>query len=204
MLRRLAGDDPQVNEEWNCDKGRWAFSYATAPRPPRHARWSATSDGELSRRRGPRRSTLRPRVSPRAQRPPASVCWSAAALTVEDAYAYAKFARVALGTNDIDFRARAHSAEEAALPRRARRRSLPRRRPTPTSKRRPTVLLVGLEPEEESPIIFLRLRKAAFKKHAKVVVDRAVRDARARQDARPADRDRARRRGDDAAGARVG
>ena len=34
-------------------------------------------------------------------------------LTVEDAYAYSKFARVALGTNDIDFRARAHSAEEA-------------------------------------------------------------------------------------------
>ena len=29
MLRRLAGDDPEVNEEWNCDKGRWAFTYAT-------------------------------------------------------------------------------------------------------------------------------------------------------------------------------
>lgn len=25
--RRLAGDDPEVNEEWNCDKGRWAFAY---------------------------------------------------------------------------------------------------------------------------------------------------------------------------------
>ena len=36
-------------------------------------------------------------------------------LTVEDAYAYGKFARVALGTNDIDFRARPHSAEEAAF-----------------------------------------------------------------------------------------
>ena len=34
-------------------------------------------------------------------------------LTAEDSYAYSKFARVALGTNDIDFRARAHSAEEA-------------------------------------------------------------------------------------------
>ena len=33
-------------------------------------------------------------------------------LTIEDAYAYAKFARVALGSNDIDMRARAHSAEE--------------------------------------------------------------------------------------------
>jgi len=29
-LRRLAGDDPTINEEWNCDKGRWAFKYITA------------------------------------------------------------------------------------------------------------------------------------------------------------------------------
>ncbi|MBF6271842.1 molybdopterin-dependent oxidoreductase, partial [Nocardia farcinica] len=31
VLRRLAGDDPAVNEEWNCDKGRWAFTYASEP-----------------------------------------------------------------------------------------------------------------------------------------------------------------------------
>ena len=31
VMRRLAGDEPLVNEEWNCDKGRWAFSYATQP-----------------------------------------------------------------------------------------------------------------------------------------------------------------------------
>ena len=30
VLRRLAGDDPAVNEEWNCDKGRWGFRYTTA------------------------------------------------------------------------------------------------------------------------------------------------------------------------------
>ena len=64
-----------------------------------------------SRRAGRRRWTRRPRG-----------CWRRAAatgvltggrLTVEDAYAYAKFARVALDTNDIDFRARVHSDEEA-------------------------------------------------------------------------------------------
>ena len=30
VTRRLAGEDPAVNEEWNCDKGRFAFRYATA------------------------------------------------------------------------------------------------------------------------------------------------------------------------------
>ena len=36
-------------------------------------------------------------------------------VTLEDAYAYSKFARVALGTNDIDFRSRPLSAEETAF-----------------------------------------------------------------------------------------
>src|SRR6202050_3131567 len=31
VTRRLAGEEPAVNEEWNCDKGRWAFTYATEP-----------------------------------------------------------------------------------------------------------------------------------------------------------------------------
>lgn len=30
VQRRLAGNDPQVNEEWDCDKGRFAFIYAQA------------------------------------------------------------------------------------------------------------------------------------------------------------------------------
>src|SRR5690606_26509122 len=38
VMRKLAGDDPEVNEEWICDKGRFAFRYETAEqrirRPP--------------------------------------------------------------------------------------------------------------------------------------------------------------------------
>ena len=32
VMRRLAWDTPEVNEEWNCDKGRFAFSYLTEGR----------------------------------------------------------------------------------------------------------------------------------------------------------------------------
>jgi NADH-quinone oxidoreductase subunit G len=67
-----------------------------------------------------------------------------------------------LDTNDIDFRARPHSAEEADF--------LAARvagRPVTVSyadlETAPVVLLVGFEPEDESPIVFLRLRKAARK-----------------------------------------
>ena len=88
-------------------------------------------------------------------------------LTLEDAYAYAKFARVALGTNDIDMRARPHSAEEeqflaACVAGRDIERQL--RRPGA----RPAVLLAGFEPEDESPIVFLRLRKAVRRRGLQV------------------------------------
>ena len=41
-------------------------------------------------------------------------------------------------------------------------------RATPASRRRPPVLCVALEPEEEAPVVFLRLRKAAQKHRQKV------------------------------------
>ena len=91
-------------------------------------------------------------------------------LTVEDAYAYAKFARVALHTNDIDFRARPISGRGGRLPGRARS-------PASTDvtyadvEKAPAVVLVGLEPEEECPILFLRLRKA----HAQAEAEGATR-----------------------------
>src|SRR5690606_27177281 len=86
--------------------------------------------------------------------------------TVEDAYAYSKFARMVLGTNDIDFRARPHSAEETNF-----LASHVARHTDVTYadiEAAPSVLLVGLEPEDESPILFLRLRKG-FRKNKTAV-----------------------------------
>lgn len=88
-------------------------------------------------------------------------------VTAEDAYGYAKFTRVALRGDDIDFRARTLSAEEAAFLA-ARVVGSGIGVSYADLETAATVLLVGLEPEEESPIIFLRLRKAARKKGAGV------------------------------------
>ena len=46
-MRRLAGNDPQVNEEWNCDKGRWGFQYATAFDRLQHPLVRDEKSGEL-------------------------------------------------------------------------------------------------------------------------------------------------------------
>ncbi len=89
-------------------------------------------------------------------------------LTAEDAYAYSKFTRVALGSNDIDFRARAHSAEEAAfLAAHVVATSL--EVTYADLEKAKVVVLAGFEPEDESPIVFLRLRKANRAHHTQVV-----------------------------------
>ncbi|WP_144205836.1 NADH-quinone oxidoreductase subunit G [Mycobacterium tilburgii] len=160
VLRRLAGDDPEVNEEWNCDKGRWAFQYATQldvlttplvrdsdgalqPASWAHAIVAATRGLEAARGR--------------------TGVLVGGRTTWEDAYAYAKFARIALDTNDIDFRARPCSVEETDF----LSAHIAGRLLTVTYsdlESAPVVLLVGFEPEDEAPIVFLRLRKAARKR----------------------------------------
>ncbi len=162
VLRRLAGDDPAVNEEWNCDKGRWAFTYTrvgdriTNPMVRdddgnlRAASWSEAI-GRAAAGLTPGRTGVL--VGGRA--------------TAEDAYAYAKFARIALSTNDIDFRARPVSDEEAAfLAAQVAGRTGVTYADLDTA---PLVVLVGFEPEDESPIIYLRLRKAVRKHGLRVV-----------------------------------
>jgi len=68
---------------------------------------------------------------------------------------------VALGTNDVDFRARPLSAEEASFL--AAEVVLRRTVSYADLESASTVVLAGLEPEDEAGVIFLRLRKAALK-----------------------------------------
>ncbi|MDP1877637.1 MAG: NADH-quinone oxidoreductase subunit G [Actinomycetota bacterium] len=155
VTRRLAWDDPDVNEEWNCDKGRFAFAYQGQGRLA----------GPLVRDGGELRPASWPEAIAVAARGLAAAAGRVGVLvggrsTVEDAYGYARFARVVLGTDDIDFRVRATSDEETSF-----LASTVAGTPAHVSysalEAAPAVLLVSLEPEDESPIIFLRLRKAS-------------------------------------------
>ena len=162
-LRRLAGDDPEVNQEWNCDKGRWAFKYLTSRERVKHPLVRG-ADGELHEASWPEAVAAaaagftgkRVGVLPGGR------------LTVEDAYGYSKFARVALGTNDIDFRSRPHSDEErdflAAV--------VGDLETTYTDiDNADQVLLLSFEPEEESPIVFLRIHRQVRKRRLQVHSD---------------------------------
>ncbi|WP_395370653.1 NADH-quinone oxidoreductase subunit G [Streptomyces tubercidicus] len=162
VMRRLAADDPEVNEEWICDKGRFAFRYAQQRDRLEHPLVRNPESGELEPTSWP--AALEAAARGLAAAKGRTGVLTGGRLTVEDAYAYAKFARIALGTNDIDFRARVHSAEEAdflASRVAGRGRDLDGGGVTYTTlEKAPAVLLAGIEAEEEAPGVFLRLRKA--------------------------------------------
>jgi len=160
-LRRLAGDDASVNEEWNCDKGRWAFKYVTAVNRLKVPQ-IRNAEGVLEEASWPEALA----VAAAGLKAAKSAVLVGGRATYEDAYGYSKFARVALGTNDIDFRSRVSSDEE--------REFLAARVVGSTTTYRDIdkadlVLLVGFEPEEESPIVFLRINKQFRKRALKVV-----------------------------------
>jgi len=159
-LRRLAGDDPTINEEWNCDKGRWAFKYITGL--DRLAQpMIRNSAGELEVASWPDAIAAAAAGLKDAN---AAVLVGGRA-TYEDAYGYSKFARVALGTNDIDFRARATSDEERDF---LAAHVVGSSATYKDIDKADHVLLVGFEPEEESPIVFLRINKQVKKRKLKV------------------------------------
>jgi NADH-quinone oxidoreductase subunit G len=163
VMRRLAGEDPAVNEEWNCDKGRWAFTYATQPdrltAPLVRDDYGALVPASWPHALAVAAAGLTAARDARDERARGVGVLAGGRLTLEDAYAYAKFARVALATNDVDMRARPHSAEEDEF-----LAACVAGRDIGVSyadlERAPAVLLAGFEPEDESPIVFLRLRKA--------------------------------------------
>jgi len=160
VMRRLAGNDPEVNEEWITDKDRFAFHYATAPDRITYPQ-VRDDDGALRPASWPEAFAVAARGLREAE---GSAVLTGGRVTAEDAYAYAKFARVSLGTNDIDFRARPLSEEEAAF---LAAEVVLRQGATYTDLEvAGTVVLAGLEPEDEAGAIFLRLRKAATRERS--------------------------------------
>ncbi|MGW5737409.1 MULTISPECIES: NADH-quinone oxidoreductase subunit G [Streptomyces] len=179
VMRRLAADDPEVNEEWLCDKGRFGFRYAQRPDRITTPLVRNAETGELEPASWP--EALEAAATGLAAARGRAGVLTGGRLTVEDAYAYSKYARVALDTNDIDFRARVHSSEEAdflAARVAGRGRDLDGAGVTYAElEKAPAVLLVGFEAEEEAPGVFLRLRKA-WRKHGQRTFSLATHQSR--------------------------
>lgn len=158
VLRRLAGNDPEVNEEWITDKDRFAFKWSGVQR----------LNTPFVRENGQLVPTSWSDALDRVHRALASLSGDQVGflpggrLSFEDAWAWSKFARSVVGSDSIDMRSRSHSEEE---------RSFLAAHVAGSGlgvtysqlENAGQVLLVGLEPEDECGAIFLRMRKATRK-----------------------------------------
>ena len=158
VLRRLAGNDPEVNEEWITDKDRFAFKWSGVQR----------LNTPFVRENGQLLPTSWSDALDRVHRALAGLSGDQVGflpggrLSFEDAWAWSKFARSVVGSDSIDMRSRSHSEEE---------RSFLAAHVAGSGlgvtysqlENAGQVLLVGLEPEDECGAIFLRMRKATRK-----------------------------------------
>ena len=181
VMRRLAGDDPEVNEEWITDKDRFAFALRPRRRPADPAAGPRATATCCGRRRGPRRSTS-----------PSAAC-RLRCITLDPNVRVAATAepgrsgrRADRRSADARGRVRVHQVRPRGPRHQQHRLPVPAaqpRRPSswPTAVRRhrarrhlrrpgerPAVLLVAFEPEDEAGAIFLRLRKAFRKQGLQV------------------------------------
>ncbi|MGH2554544.1 MAG: NADH-quinone oxidoreductase subunit G [Actinomycetota bacterium] len=160
VVRHLARDNFDVNDAWLCDKGRFAFQF-----PDRTNRLTTP----LLRERGLEPVSFGEALSAIGQwcrEKPVGVL-AGGRLSDEDAYALSKLARTALKTNDVDHRMNGFTDPGARPVEAMQADGMP-----VTYKdveRAKAILLVGLDPENELPILHLRIRKAAAK-GAKVFV----------------------------------
>ena len=157
VMRRLAWEDPAVNEEWNCDKGRFAFTYISHERITEPL--IRDREGVLQRASWSEAIAHAARLLAPALEHGRSAVLTGGRLTWEDACAYGRFARTVLGTDDVDFRNRPASAAEAEFLR-SHVAAAPLGPTYDEICEAPLVMVVATDLEDECPILLLRLRAA--------------------------------------------
>lgn len=152
QVQRYSGVDiDPVNWGWLCDKGRFS-SEAVAAEGRLGEPLLRTAAGLTPARWSDALAAAAKALSAAS---PSSIAFiGGARLTNEDAYAWAKLAKGVLGTDNVDAQLADGLPAEAAL-------GLPRTTIDELCAPGGTVLLLGPDPKEELPVLFLRLRHAA-------------------------------------------
>jgi NADH-quinone oxidoreductase subunit G len=164
IVRVLAADNAEVNEVWSCDKGR--FGQAYVQRPERVTEPLVRKEGEfvgVSWAEAIR--VVIEHIDAVKRSGGKAAALSGGRLADEDAFALSRFARTVLGTNDVDQRMRAGTAEEDTILEQVAA-SIGTTYGELESAR--AIVVVGSDLQQESPIVFLRVHKAATRRDAVV------------------------------------
>ncbi len=165
VLRYVGVDSDPVNWSWLCDKGRFGFEKVGS-----EDRLSAPlvkgTDGEFTETRWADALTQAARAIKAGldrSGPSGTAVIGGARLTNESAYAWAKLAKGVLGTDNVD--AQLGDGLPAVLV-----AGLPRATIDEACAAGGTLLVIGSDPKDELPVLFLRLRDAVTR-HAATVVE---------------------------------
>ena len=163
VTRQLARDNDEVNQAWNCDRGRYGFAYAQSPK---RVLIPHVAEGGKLRTASWSEALRRAADAIRASRGQGVGILVGGHLTDQDAYAMQKLARVTFGTNNVDARTWPGSEAETAVAGSLAGAAGPTYADLDAAA---AVVVVDLDPHEESPILHLRLRAAALRKGVPVV-----------------------------------
>ena len=171
-LRRIVGrENMQVNDQWICDKGRFAHAWVndenrlTAPLLRKNGELTPVQWSEALAYVADRLKSIG------EQRGPDSIgAIGSGKVSNEANYTLQRFMRAVIGSNNIDHR---DGGEVAALPTglpALAELMKPQYGPDPKVD---TVLLFGIDPSEELPVLDLHLKRALLRGGAKLIVAHA-------------------------------
>jgi NADH-quinone oxidoreductase subunit G len=167
IVRKLGIDSDPVNHGWLCDKGRFDYEYASSPErlgaPLVRRPGSGSTDELVEVSWGEALSAAADGIKKAldVHGPGAVAVLGGSRLTNEDAYAWSKFARTCLGTDNVDAQLGDGLPADVVL-------GLPRAT-IDEACRAKTVLLLAPDLKEELPVLYLRLREAAVERGACLV-----------------------------------
>jgi NADH-quinone oxidoreductase subunit G len=164
IQRQLARTNMGVNEMWSCDKGRFGFEFVAHSDRLREPRVDGAPQPWF---RALRTAALRIQAVLKEHGPEAVGVITGGRLTDEDHYALARYARDVLGTNNVDFRMAPRTQDERPIFAAIAGAVTATYADVDVA---PVVVVAGLDPKEEVPILYLRLRKAWRTSHQRLIV----------------------------------
>ena len=163
LVRCQALPNEEVNDFWNCDKGRFGYHFVDSDERLQTplirngdefevASWHEATDAIAAALEGKERIGV----------------IAGGHLTTEDAFAISRFGRKVLKTSDIDSRIQdAGAGYERVLQTTGTAGSTATFKDLQNAR---TIVWIGPDPKETLPVLYLHLRKAVIDNHAKLIV----------------------------------